>query len=110
MQDAQSALVATADQDLRCKKVIALKQICDDGKAQCSFIKACFVSRRTGAEVNMQEGRDVFMQDVMPGMRPYCPPEPMDSGNPLSMLYTSGSTRKPKGWRIARLATCSGPP
>ena len=50
MQDAQSALVATADQDLRCKKVIALKQICDDGKAQCSFIKACFVSRRTGAE------------------------------------------------------------
>ena len=97
MQDAKSAFVATADQGLRGKKVIQLKQICDDAMAQCPFIKACFVSRQTGAEVNMQEGRDVLMQDVMPGMRPYCPPEPIDSEDLLFMLYTSGSTGKPKG-------------
>jgi len=45
----------------------------------------------------MQEGRDVWMQDVMPNMRPYCPPEAMDSEDLLFMLYTSGSTGKPKG-------------
>ena len=58
MQDAQSALVGTADQDLSGKKVIALKQLCDDAMAQCSFIKACLVSSRTGAEVNMQKGEN----------------------------------------------------
>eukprot|EP00405_Crypthecodinium_cohnii_P010369 CAMPEP_0206440150 /NCGR_PEP_ID=MMETSP0324_2-20121206/12609_1 /ASSEMBLY_ACC=CAM_ASM_000836 /TAXON_ID=2866 /ORGANISM="Crypthecodinium cohnii, Strain Seligo" /LENGTH=666 /DNA_ID=CAMNT_0053907855 /DNA_START=39 /DNA_END=2039 /DNA_ORIENTATION=+ len=98
MVDAQSPWVATADEGLRGKKVIALKNICDDAMKGCeSFINTCFVYRRTGGQVNMQEGRDVWANDVTPGMRPYCPQEDMDSEDPLFMLYTSGSTGKPKG-------------
>lgn len=95
--DAESPFVVTADQGLRGKKVIALKQICDDAMAQCPCVKNCFVVKRTGADVNMQEGRDVWMLECMEGMRPYCPPEAMDSEDFLFMLYTSGSTGKPKG-------------
>lgn len=95
--DAQSPMVVTSDQGIRGKKITELKKICDDGMKGCDFIKTCFVYRRTGAQVNMQEGRDVWADDVVPGMRPYCPPVEMDSEDLLFMLYTSGSTGKPKG-------------
>jgi len=97
MVDAQSPFVVTSDQGLRGKKVIELKKICDDAMTPCPFIKTCFVFKRTGSAVNMQEGRDVWAGESMALMRPYCPPEPMDSEDFLFMLYTSGSTGKPKG-------------
>jgi len=97
MVDAQSALVVTADEGLRGKKVIALKNICDDAMAECPFITTCLVFKRTGGKVNMKEGRDVWATETMAGMRPYCPPEEMASEDTLFMLYTSGSTGKPKG-------------
>mmetsp|Transcript_139975 Transcript_139975/g.247354 ORF Transcript_139975/g.247354 Transcript_139975/m.247354 type:complete len:661 (+) Transcript_139975:61-2043(+) len=97
MVDAQSPFVVTADEGLRGKKVITLKKICDDAMAPCDFIKTCFVFKRTGGEITMKEGRDVWAGETMALMRPYCPCEPMDSEDYLFMLYTSGSTGKPKG-------------
>lgn len=97
MVDAQSPFVVTADEGLRGKKVITLKKICDDAMAPCDFIKTCFVFKRTGGDVTMKEGRDVWAGEAMALMRPYCPCEPMDSEDYLFMLYTSGSTGKPKG-------------
>eukprot|EP00405_Crypthecodinium_cohnii_P022392 CAMPEP_0206482298 /NCGR_PEP_ID=MMETSP0324_2-20121206/38807_1 /ASSEMBLY_ACC=CAM_ASM_000836 /TAXON_ID=2866 /ORGANISM="Crypthecodinium cohnii, Strain Seligo" /LENGTH=661 /DNA_ID=CAMNT_0053960251 /DNA_START=69 /DNA_END=2054 /DNA_ORIENTATION=- len=98
MIDAQSPWVVTADEGLRGKKVIGLKKIADDAMEGCeSFLKTCFVYRRTGGQVNMKEGRDVWATDLVTGMRPFCPQEDMDSEDPLFMLYTSGSTGKPKG-------------
>merc|ERR1719159_1542652 len=95
--DAKSAIVVTADQGLRGKKVIELKKICDDAMEGLDFVKTCFVFARTGAEVAMKEGRDVKALDAAKNMKPYCPPEAMDSEDFLFMLYTSGSTGKPKG-------------
>jgi acetyl-CoA synthetase len=97
MVDAQSPMVVTADQGLRGKKVIELKKICDDAMEGLDFVKTCFVFARTGAEVNMKEGRDVKALEAAKNMKPYCPVEEMDSEDILFMLYTSGSTGKPKG-------------
>jgi len=96
--DAQSPWIVCADEGLRGKKVIAVKSICDEAMIGCEdFVKTCFVYRRTGGKVTMKEGRDVWATDVVLDMRPYCPPEEMDSEDSLFMLYTSGSTGKPKG-------------
>ena len=59
-------------------------------------VKNVFVFKRTGAQVNLGS-RDIWMPQALPKMRPYCPPETMDSEDPLFVLYTSGSTGKPKG-------------
>jgi acetyl-CoA synthetase len=95
--DAASPFVVTADEGLRGKKVIKLKDICDEAMAQSPCVKNCFVFKRTGGPVTMQEPRDVWADEKAASMRPYCPCEPMDSEDFLFMLYTSGSTGKPKG-------------
>jgi len=97
MLDAKSPIVVTADEGLRGKKAIALKKICDEAMEECPFVNTCFVFKRTGGDVKMKEGRDVWAKEAMASMRPYCPVEPMDSEDYLFMLYTSGSTGKPKG-------------
>jgi len=97
MVDAQSPLVVTADEGLRAKKAIGLKKICDEAMLGCDFVRTCLVYKRTGADVPMQPGRDVWANEAAAGMRPYCPCEEMDSEDYLFMLYTSGSTGKPKG-------------
>jgi len=95
--DAQSPMLVTSDQSVRGKKITELKKISDGAMEGLDFVKTCFVYRRTGGQVNMKEGRDVWATDVVESMRPYCPPEEMDSEDNLFMLYTSGSTGKPKG-------------
>ena len=96
--DCNSQYVFTADQGLRGGKVIELKKTVDQAVASCPGVKTVFVAKRTGtADVAMQEGRDVWMHELLPKCRPYCPCEPMDSEDPLFILYTSGSTGKPKG-------------
>jgi len=95
--DANSPFVVTADEGIRAKKVIALKDICDVAMEQSPCVKTCFVFKRTGGAVNMKEGRDVWAKEKAASMRPYCPCEEMDSEDSLFMLYTSGSTGKPKG-------------
>jgi len=97
MLDARSPWVVTADQGVRGRKITELKKITDEAMQGCDFIRTCFVYRRTGGQVSMKEGRDVWAHDVLPNMRPYCPPVEMESEDLLFMLYTSGSTGKPKG-------------
>ena len=65
--------------------------------AQCANVKKVFVYKRTGEEVSMTAGRDVWMDEELLKARSYCPCETMDSEDPLFILYTSGSTGKPKG-------------
>jgi len=95
--DGKCRFVITADEGLRAKKVVPLKKTVDAGLEECPGVQTVFVWKRTGAEVNMKEGRDVWLADAMAAERPYCPCEVMDSEDILFLLYTSGSTGKPKG-------------
>lgn len=96
--DASSKWVITSDEGMRGGRAIRLKEITDaavDGAG--GVVKNVFVFKRTGADVAMHDGRDVWMEPELAKARPYCPPEPLDSEDMLFLLYTSGSTGKPKG-------------
>ena len=97
--DSECKLMLTADEGLRAKKVIKLKQVVDTALEvpECDCVKACLVFKRTGADVKWKEGFDMWMHEAMAKERPFCAPEPMTGEEPLFLLYTSGSTGKPKG-------------
>jgi len=99
--DCQSTFVITADEGLRGTKKIPLKDNCD---AACDIaakagapVKTVLTVRRTGGDVNMSAGRDIWLHESLDGISSDCPPEPMKAEDPLFILYTSGSTGKPKG-------------
>ncbi|MBL0691023.1 MAG: acetate--CoA ligase [SAR324 cluster bacterium] len=98
IKDCQAKIVITADGGFRGKKVIDLKEICDQALEK-SDVKQCLVLKRTGAKIDMKEGRDMWWHEEMakPEVVDYIKPEIMDSEDPLFILYTSGSTGKPKG-------------
>jgi acetyl-CoA synthetase len=95
--DANCVAVITADEGLRGRKIIPLKRTVDSAVHEAPSVHTVFVVKRTGGPVAWHEGRDVWLDQVMATQRPYCPPEHMDSEDPLFLLYTSGSTGKPKG-------------
>ena len=95
--DANAQFVITANEGLRGKKIVPLKQTVDDGLKECPNIKACFVWMRTENKCNMVKGRDYNLNELILKERPYSPCEVMDSEDTLFLLYTSGSTGKPKG-------------
>ncbi|KAF8454522.1 hypothetical protein BGX38DRAFT_1249374 [Terfezia claveryi] len=97
VQDAKSKVVITTDEGKRGGKNIATKKIVDAALEECPDVKNVIVYRRTGSEVLMKEGRDVWWHDELSKYPAYCPPELMASEDPLFLLYTSGSTGKPKG-------------
>jgi acetyl-CoA synthetase len=97
INDCRAKVVFTADQGMRAGKPVNLKQVTDVALAQCPSIQNCIVFKRTGAEVPMTRGRDVYWDDMTKLVRAYCPCEQMDSEDTLFLLYTSGSTGKPKG-------------
>ncbi len=74
-----------------------MKANADKACAETPSIERIVVVQRTGADVNMEEGRDIWWDAAMKGADPHCPPEEMDAEDPLFILYTSGSTGKPKG-------------
>jgi acetyl-CoA synthetase len=74
-----------------------MKLNADRAVAQCPSIETVVVVKRTGIDVPMKEGRDVWYEDVMAKADPVCEPEWVDAEDPLFILYTSGSTGKPKG-------------
>lgn len=95
--DADAKLQITADGAWRRGKVLPLKETVDEALENSPTVEKCVVLRRTGSEVNMQQGRDFWWDDLMEDASADCPAEPVDSENPLFVLYTSGSTGKPKG-------------
>ncbi|MEO1366006.1 MAG: acetate--CoA ligase [Acidobacteriota bacterium] len=95
--DAEARVVVTADQGLRGGREIALKRTVDDAVRGLSRVDTVLVARRTGADVPMTQGRDLWLDDEMAKHRATCPCEWMDAEDPLFILYTSGSTGKPKG-------------
>jgi len=95
--DCDSTLVITADEGLRGGKKVPLKANVDAALEHCTSVSKVIVMRRTGADVAMTEGRDLWWEEAEAGVSGDCPPEEMNAEDPLFILYTSGSTGKPKG-------------
>jgi len=98
MNDMGCEVLVTQDEAWRRGTTVALKRIADDALAEAPGVKTCVVLRRTGNDVPMTEGRDHWYHDVRGSDDPAsCPPEPMDAEDLLFLMYTSGTTAKPKG-------------
>ncbi|MCK4933755.1 AMP-binding protein, partial [Candidatus Bathyarchaeota archaeon] len=96
MEDAEAKVLVTADGYYRRGKAINLKVNADIG-VENNKIERVVVVKRTGNEVDMKAGRDLWWHELMARAPSYCEPEPMDSEEMLFILYTSGTTGKPKG-------------
>ena len=98
INDSESKLLITADGGYRRGGIVPLKQNADDSLVGAPTVENVVVLRRTGtADDKMVDGRDIWWHDLMEGQPMTCEPEPMDSEDMLFLLYTSGTTGKPKG-------------
>jgi len=99
INDAQSKLVITADGSYRRGQIVPLKRSVDAAVKDCPCVENIILLKRLGdaASIHVQEGRDHWWHRLMADAEAYCEPEAMDAEDPLFILYTSGTTAKPKG-------------
>ena len=97
MEFSEAKALITVDGAARKGKTAAVKQSVDEVMGDLDSLRRIIVVRSKGTPCEMREGRDVFYDEIMAAAEPECPAEPMDAEDPLFILYTSGSTAKPKG-------------
>ncbi len=97
INDCDCKMVITSDGSFRGSKTIDLKGIVDEALKSCDGVKNVLVAKRIESHINMQDGRDEWLQPLLDNASAECEPEIMNAEDPLFILYTSGSTGKPKG-------------